>query len=119
MVLELPPVSQKSPHGSVMACRIERDFDGRRAVIRLIGHVKAEHLAQLKTMVDQNAPAVAMDLRELNLADVELVRFLGCCEARSVPLLNCPGYIRNWIEMELQASFPGQAGGDDGPDGGN
>lgn len=98
----------QQPDGSVMTCRIERDFDGQRAVIRLIGHVKAEHLAQLKTMVDQNAPAIAMDLKELNLADVEVVRFLGGCEARGVLLLDCPGYIKNWIERELQARrFPG------------
>ncbi|HYL16600.1 MAG TPA: hypothetical protein VEV41_26430 [Terriglobales bacterium] len=91
-----------------MTCRIERDFDGQRAVIRLSGHVKAEHLAQLKTMVDQSAPAIAMDLKELNLADVEVVRFLGGCEARGVLLLDCPGYIKNWIERELQARrFPG------------
>ena len=91
-----------------MTCRIERDFDGQRAVIRLIGHFKAEHLVQLREMVEQNAPAVAMDLKELNLADVEVVRFLGSCEARGVLLLDCPGYIKNWIEMELQARrFPG------------
>jgi hypothetical protein len=34
------------------------------------------------------------------LVDVEVVRFLGRCEAQGVKLLNCCPYIRDWIGKE-------------------
>jgi hypothetical protein len=41
-----------------------------------------------------------LDLEELNLVDVEAVRFLGRCEAAGVTLVNCCPYIRDWIGKE-------------------
>jgi hypothetical protein len=41
-----------------------------------------------------------LDLEEVTLVDVEIVRFLGTCEARGATLLNCSPYIRDWIGKE-------------------
>jgi hypothetical protein len=38
-----------------------------------------------------------LDLEELNLVDVEAVRFLGSSEAAGVTLVNRSPYIRDWI----------------------
>ena len=38
-----------------MTLRIERNFDGYRTTIRLIGHVTAQHLADLRQMIAEGA----------------------------------------------------------------
>ena len=41
-----------------------------------------------------------LDLDEVTLVDVEVVRFLGGCEATGIALLHCSPYIREWIARE-------------------
>jgi len=41
-----------------------------------------------------------LDLDEVTLVDVEVVRFLGRCEQAGTALLHCPPYIREWIARE-------------------
>jgi hypothetical protein len=36
----------------------------------------------------------------VTLVDIEVVRFLGGCEAAGIPILHCPPYIREWIARE-------------------
>jgi hypothetical protein len=38
-----------------------------------------------------------LDLSEVSLVDVHVVRFLGTCQAEGVQLLHCSRYIREWI----------------------
>jgi anti-anti-sigma regulatory factor len=83
-----------------MTLKIEKYADEYGTTIRLIGRVQAEHLAELETQVKESGSKVALDLEEVNLVDVEVVRFLGRCEAQGVKLLNCCPYIRDWIGKE-------------------
>src|SRR5580704_6181038 len=46
------------------------------------------------------ALTASLDLKEVSLVDVEIVRFLGTCEARGDTLLNCSPYIHDWIGKE-------------------
>jgi hypothetical protein len=43
---------------------------------------------------------VALDLEEVTLVDVQVVRFLGVCETRGISILNCSPYITDWIARE-------------------
>ena len=43
---------------------------------------------------------IVLDLEEVDLVDVQIVRFLGACEAQGITLLNCSPYIRDWIGKE-------------------
>jgi anti-anti-sigma regulatory factor len=83
-----------------MTLKIEKYPDGNSTTIRLIGRMQAEHLEELKKQFRESGPAIILDLDEVTLVDVEIVRFLGSCEARGVTLLNCPPYIRDWIGKE-------------------
>jgi anti-anti-sigma regulatory factor len=83
-----------------MTLRIEKYSGGYGATIRLIGRMRAEHLEELEKQIQESGPAVALDLEEVTLVDVEIVRFLGNCEARGATLLNCSPYIRDWIGKE-------------------
>jgi hypothetical protein len=48
----------------------------------------------------RNGSAVTLDLEELELVDIEGVRFLNTCESAGVPILHCSPYIREWMLQE-------------------
>ena len=83
-----------------MTCKIERHADGQHTTLRLIGHLQAEHLEALQAQLESNGPRTVLDLDEVTLVDVEVVRFLGTCEQAGTALLHCPLYIREWIARE-------------------
>jgi anti-anti-sigma regulatory factor len=85
-----------------MTLRIETASDGHRTTIRLIGRMRAEHLDELDKQIRESGPAVTLDLEEVALVDVEIVRFLGTCEERGATILNCSPYIRAWIGKEAK-----------------
>jgi anti-anti-sigma regulatory factor len=82
-----------------MTLKIEKYSDEYSTTLRLIGRMRAEHLPELEKQIRESSKIV-LDLEELNLVDVEAVRFLGTCEAQGVKLLNCCPYIRDWIGKE-------------------
>ncbi len=98
----LPCWSSESPDRSNMTLKIEKYWDGHRTNIRLIGRMRAEHVPELEKQIRESESKIALDLEDLNLADVEAVRFLGSCEAAGVTLLNCSPYIRDWIGKERE-----------------
>jgi hypothetical protein len=83
-----------------MTLRIETDSAGSSMTIRLIGRMRREHLEELETQMKKGGSKVTLDLNEVSLVDVEVVRFLGGCEADGVTLLNGSAYIRDWINRE-------------------
>ena len=83
-----------------MTLRIEKASDGHSTTIRLIGRMRAEHLDALEEQIRETGPAITLDLEEVTLVDVEIVRFLGACEDRGATILNCSPYIRDWIGKE-------------------
>jgi hypothetical protein len=83
-----------------MTCKIERYTDGHHTTLRLIGYLQAEYLEELQAHIERNGPKIALDLNEVTLVDVQVVRFLGVCEAEGIALLYCSPYIREWIARE-------------------
>ena len=83
-----------------MTFKIEKHRDGRGTTIRLIGRMRAENLSELEKQIKESESKIVLDLEELNLVDVEAVRFLGKCETQGITLHNCSPYIREWIGKE-------------------
>jgi hypothetical protein len=83
-----------------MTLRIERISGKPRTRIRLSGELRAEHLDQLAAEIEHAGPRVALDLEELDLVDIEAVRFLNVCVAEGVSVLNGSRYIREWMLRE-------------------
>ena len=83
-----------------MTCKIERHTDGHHTTLRLIGHLQAKHLEAVQAQLESHGPETVLDLDEVTLVDVEVVRFLGTCEKEGTALLHCPPYIREWIARE-------------------
>ena len=83
-----------------MTGKIERQVDEDHTTLRLIGHLHAAHLEALQAQLESSGPRTVLDLDEVTLVDVEVVRFLGRCEEEGTPILHCPPYIREWISRE-------------------
>ena len=81
-----------------MTLRIEW-VDGR---MRLFGELRSEHLDPLKTEIEQRGSTVVLDLEELDLVDVEAIRFLNTCVANGISVSNCSPYIRAWMSRERE-----------------
>jgi len=91
-----------------MTLRIERDSDAQRTTIRLIGRIRCEHLDELKAQIRDGGSMVELDLDEVSLVDLNVVRFLGTCQTEGVVILHCSPYIRDWIAEEIKSSSPSQ-----------
>jgi len=83
-----------------MTLKIERISGKRRTRIRLSGAFRSEHLDQVKAEIERGGPGVALDLEEVDLVDVEGIRFLNACEAEGISALHCSPYIREWMLRE-------------------
>ena len=79
-----------------MTLRIER-VQGR---IRLSGEFRFGHLDHVKTEIERGESPIVLDLEELDLIDLEGVRFLNACEAKGISILHCSPYIREWMLQE-------------------
>jgi anti-anti-sigma regulatory factor len=83
--------------------KIERDSHGGRTTIRLIGHFQSEDVGELKKQLQDNGSRLVLDLKEVTVVDVEVVRFLGACKADGVKIVHCSPYIRKWMAQERKA----------------
>ena len=85
---------------SQMTLRMERFSVKRGTRIRLSGELRNEQLNDLRTEIECVGPQVILDLDELNLVDVDAVRFLNACVAQGVKVVNSSLYIRKWMYRE-------------------
>ena len=81
-----------------MTLRIERSVRQGVTVFAVSGHMKAEEVAELKTLFDADYRTIVLDLRDVRLADRDAVKFLRDCEADGMKLENCPAYVREWMD---------------------
>ena len=79
-----------------MTLRIERVQRG----IRLSGEFRVGQLDQVKSEIERCKSPIVLDLEELDLIDLEGVRFLNACESAGVSILHCSAYIREWMLQE-------------------
>ena len=83
-----------------MTLKIERISGKRGTRIRLSGALRSEHFDQVKAEIGRGGPEVALDLEEVDLVDVDGIRFLNAWEAEGIQVLNCSPYIREWMLRE-------------------
>ena len=69
-------------------------------VLRISGRIDAEQLSELRSCMSRHGPQVVLDLDDVQLVDVAVVRFLARCEAEGMELCNCSRYIREWMARE-------------------
>lgn len=56
-------------------------------------------------LIDYAARLAGIALEEVNLVDVEAVRFLNHCQAEGIRMMNHSPYIREWMRRERAQSI--------------
>ena len=64
--------------------KIERISGKGGTRICLSGQLRSEHLSQVESEVERAGQPVALDLEEVDLVDIDGVRFLNECEAAGI-----------------------------------
>ena len=83
-----------------MTFRIETDRGIEGTTIRLIGRLEAECLGELRQQIKDAGSHAVLDLADVELVAVEVVRFLNDCEAQGLTIRNFVPYIREWMVRE-------------------
>lgn len=71
-------------------------------MLSLSGRIEAEDVTELERLLGKESAnqSIAFDLHEITLVDRDAVPFLARCEDGGIELLNCPQFIREWMETE-------------------
>ncbi len=85
-----------------MTFRSEKVSDGQNTVLWLSGRIQSEHLDELSCQIEGNGDTIVLDLDEVTLVDVGVIRFLGRCEREGIELRHCPPFVREWIAREQE-----------------
>jgi acylglycerol lipase len=89
--------------GSNMTFRVQRSTVDDTLVLMLSGDIAGDHTADLETLVDEDRTGpMVLDLKDVSVVDRAGVLLLARSEARGATLLNCPSYVREWIQRERQ-----------------
>ena len=83
-----------------MTFKIERTQSGQVTTLRLIGRLDSECLGELKEQVEHGGLQLIIDLAEVELVDVEVVRFLNACKKDGGEIASASPYIREWMLRE-------------------
>jgi hypothetical protein len=84
-----------------MTHRIERSTNARGVTFVLSGEMDGDHVTELEALMAAvpNRP-VFLDLVDVTLVNREAIGFLAGVEAAGATLVNCPEYVRSWIDAE-------------------
>ena len=86
-----------------MTLRIKRLRENHGTRFFLSGELRCAHLVDLRAEIEQFGPPATLDLDEVDVVDIDGIRFLNACEEQGVQLLNCTPYIREWMLHERRA----------------
>ena len=83
-----------------MTCKIDRIVSRTLVIHRVSGRITGRDVDMIRAVLEQESSPLAIDLKQVLLADREAVRFLAVCELNGTELRNCPAYIREWVTRE-------------------
>ena len=85
--------------------RIEKDSDGCVSTLRLSGRIRSDHIACIRSAMNDGCIRKIFDLSEVTLVDIPVVRFLIRCEDEGIEFVQCPLYVREWMVRERAEGF--------------
>ena len=84
-----------------MTHRIERSTNARGVTFVLSGDMDSAHVTELETLIATvSNRLVFLDLADVTLVNREAIKFLAGMEAAGAVLVNCPVFVRSWIDAE-------------------
>ena len=83
-----------------------RKLTNGQVVFKLSGRMDRDAIAELETLIDleRNGRPIILDLKDVTLVGHDGITFLERCEADSITLKNCAGYVREWITRQRDGS---------------
>ena len=84
--------------------KIEKTVERHRTTVKLIGRIQAEDLLEVTRQLEASGSGAVLELNEVTLVDVDVVRFLNQCEREGIRLVNRSRYIREWMRRERNRS---------------
>ena len=88
--------------------RIEKGSDGCVTRPLLSGRIQSDRLGCIRSAMNDGCARKILDLSEVTLVDVAVVRFLIHCQGEGVELAEWPPYVREWMLRErAEGAEPG------------
>ena len=90
--------------------RIEKNSDGCVSRLRLSGRIQSDRIVCIRSAMNDGCTRKILDLSEVTLVDIAVVRFLIRCEDEGIELVQCPPYVREWMLRErAEGAQPGSS----------
>jgi hypothetical protein len=93
----MPSLAPQAEHEML---RIQNNSDGFVTNLVLSGRIQADCIACIRSAMSDGCARKILDLNEVTLVDLEVVRFLMSSEDQGIELVQCPVYVREWILRE-------------------
>ena len=87
-----------------MTLRIQRTSEDEKEVIRLIGRIEQEDLETLETQTRGSGQVICIDLRDVTLIDIHVVRYLIARQRGGALFQNVPAFIKEWMRRDQEIS---------------
>ena len=87
-----------------MTLKLKRIGEQHGTRISLAGELRSSHLINVRAEIEQVGNPAILDMEEVNVVDIDGVRFLNECLERSIEVVNCSPYIREWMLQEKRIS---------------
>jgi hypothetical protein len=85
--------------------KITRSTHSSTTTLALSGRIGSEQVPDLRRCLEaERGEGVVLDLCEVNLVDLDVVRFLVECETQGIRLAHCPAYVHEWMVRERRPS---------------
>jgi hypothetical protein len=85
--------------------RIRRSAN-EHVIFTLSGRIDSEDIGELEKLIrsEESGLRIVFDLRDVTLVDHDAIAFLNRSEGDLITLMNCPAYIREWINRQRSGS---------------
>jgi hypothetical protein len=97
LVLALP---SKTSSEERLTFRIQVSLGPEAIIFALSRELNDEHMEILNELLRAERRSILLDLADITLVRRTAVEFLARLEAAGVGIINCPEYVRTWIEAE-------------------
>lgn len=93
-------MSKRANRARLCMLRIEKKSDGCVSRLKLSGRIQSGCIDRIRSTMNDGCARKILDLGEITLVDIAVVRFLIICENEGVELEQCPLYVREWMLRE-------------------
>jgi hypothetical protein len=83
-----------------MTLKLKRICEKHGTRICMSGELRFAHVVDLRAEIERVGQLATLDMREVDVIDIEGIRLLNECQVRGIQVVNCSPYIREWMLQE-------------------